>query len=502
MVNFRRREFLQASFAASLLRVISAGSATNSPAKISEAGNTILVKGNEYTWEWSQEKDEFRLLDRWGLEIVQGRLQPAVVVQLGEPKGVRRAIAGKPVSREVHDSSGTIRYQGVNRGGQLSLTWRVEDDGFWLEPVSYTTPNPEDVVSLSYFAEGTGESAKPSLTSDYLVLPGTNESSQFSPILTSGEIGIGLRQTCWLGHSWTGDPNAFQVQDWGLPAHYFCGFHRSPFDFQKTPRVDLQSTEPQDFLNAFCCGLAELPNGDMLFEMAHNRFSPIISYRSDLWQHLRGPGNLSLGARLYWAVGANFYEAIRGYYLGLVKGGVIRKKINSPRKNAVALAPSFCTFGEQGARDHMNMKFDEPTLLGIYEEVKKSGMKAKLFVVDGYWEGKYGNLRHSVERFRVEERHLPVTCSSTPTRRIIAACSRPTWRTFPNTLSRPCRVGLSKVPSIITTSSIIPVLKRWLVRTCGTSGRVSGSPTSGSICLRKRNGIPTLTPTGGACARR
>jgi hypothetical protein len=399
MVNFNRRKFLQASAASYLLRNVELDGVSGGQTKISKTDNTVRARGAEYAWEWSQENDQFRLLDKWGLVIASGKLQPAFVVQGMGPKGARRCTAGKPVGHEVRGDSVRIRYEGVNGSASAAVTWRFDDDGFWLDPVVYETPASEDVVSLYYFAQGSGDAARPSLACDYLVLPGTNESSQFCPILTSGEIGSGLRQVCWLGHSWTGDPNAFQVQAWGLPVHYFCGFHRSPYDFQKTPSVDVQGAAPQELVNAFCCGLAELPNGDLFFEMAGNRCSPIVSYRSDLWQHLRGPGRLPLGARLYWAVGPNFYEAIRRYYLGLVKAGVIRKKTNSPRKNAVALAPSFCTFGEQVARDRMNEKFDEATLTAIYEEMKRAGMKVKLFVVDGYWEGKYGSLHHSPERF-------------------------------------------------------------------------------------------------------
>jgi hypothetical protein len=97
-------------------------------------------------------------------------------------------------------------------------------------------------------------------------------------------------------------------------------------------------------------------------------------------------------------VGPNYYEAIRRYYLGLLQAEVIQKKTNSPHKKEVALAPSFCTFGEQVARDRVDVRLDEATLQSIYEEMSRSGMKAKLFVIDAKWEGKWGNLRHSEER--------------------------------------------------------------------------------------------------------
>lgn len=201
----------------------------------------------------------------------------------------------------------------------------------------------------------------------------------------------------WAGRGWSGGPGILQA--WGLPVHYFCGYHRSPYDFGKTPSAKLPQVPEEELLNAFCCGLAELPNGDLFVELREGRCSLMVSYRSDLWGQLRGPGRLTLGAKLYWTVGPNYYEAIRAYYRGLLKAGAFAKKVNSPRKNAVALAPSFCTWGEQYARDQSPDRFDGPTLEAIYREMNAAGMKVKLFSIDAYWEDKYGSLRHSPERF-------------------------------------------------------------------------------------------------------
>jgi hypothetical protein len=44
-------------------------------------------------------------------------------------------------------------------------------------------------------------------------------------------------------------------------------------------------------------------------------------------------------------------------------------------------------------------KLDEATLRSFYKDLKASGMKAGMFVIDDKWEGKYGNLEHSAERF-------------------------------------------------------------------------------------------------------
>ena len=44
-------------------------------------------------------------------------------------------------------------------------------------------------------------------------------------------------------------------------------------------------------------------------------------------------------------------------------------------------------------------KFDEAALNSFYDGLKASGMKARMFVIDDKWEGKYGKLEHSAERF-------------------------------------------------------------------------------------------------------
>ena len=398
---FTRREFIQAAAASYFLSTVRL-KGENTPAdkaRVEAAGGIVRAKGKEYSWEWSQEKDQFRLLDNRGLVIASAKLQPAVVVQPNGQSGVRHGSAGKPAGHDVHDNAVSIRYEGLNGSAKLTMTWRFDDDGMWLEPFHYESAASDDVVSLHYFAAAAGGRPKPTMTSDYLLVPGLSTSSTISPIVNVGAFGTDLKATYWLGHSMFEDPATQGEQQWGLPVHYFCAFHMSPFDFQKTPHVDVSGAAPDELLNAVCCGLADTPKGDLLFEASTGAFGPIVSYRSDLWKHLHGPGAVTLGARLYWAVGPNYYEAIRRYYLGLMRAGVIRKKTMSPRKLEMALAPSFDTWGEQIAREQLPEHLDEPTLNAIYEGMKATGMKVKMFVIDGYWEGKYGNLRHSAERF-------------------------------------------------------------------------------------------------------
>jgi hypothetical protein len=178
-----------------------------------------------------------------------------------------------------------------------------------------------------------------------------------------------------------------------LPVHYFCGFHRN------THSINLKGALKEHLSDAFCCGLAELPAGDLFLETASGRQSVIVRYESDVWGHLRGPDRLSLGAQLYWAMGANYYEAIRQYYLGLVKAGVISKKTNSPHKNAVVATPQFNSWGAEVAVGNEVAGFDEPTFTAMFDGLKASGMKPGMFVFDMKWQGKYGELGPSPERF-------------------------------------------------------------------------------------------------------
>ena len=65
--------------------------------------------------------------------------------------------------------------------GKLTVTWRFEDEALWLDPIVYESSEPENVVALHYFAQGTGEDARPTLDNFYLILPGISESPGCKP---------------------------------------------------------------------------------------------------------------------------------------------------------------------------------------------------------------------------------------------------------------------------------------------------------------------------------
>jgi len=387
MTRLNRREFIHASVASLLLDGVSVTASPGSAGVIADGAQSVRVEKKNYTWEWSPRDDRFRLLDKQGRVMTSGILQPAVIVQPGANKQTRKCVSGKPEGHIAKDGTVTVSYAGVNGNGRLTVTWRFEDEALWLEPIRYDSPTTENVVALHYFARGTGQAARPTLDNSYLILPGISESPGMSPLVTSD---LGLNMTSWLGRGSSPAPGL--LQQWGLPAHFFCGFHGAKSGAVKSSLTRYLS-------EAFCCGLAELPTGDLFLETREGQHSLIVSYRSDLWKNLRGPGQLSLGAKLYWAVGPNYYEAIRAYYHGLVQSGVIQKKTNSPHKNAVALSPQFNCWGAEVAIEKEGAKLDEATLHSFYKDLKASGMKAGMFVIDDKWEGKYGNLEHSAERF-------------------------------------------------------------------------------------------------------
>jgi hypothetical protein len=157
---------------------------------------------------------------------------------------------------------------------------------------------------------------------------------------------------------------------------------------------------------AFTCGLADLPGGDLFLQLDSGKSSLWIDYRSDLWKHMRGPGPIPLGATLFWSIAPDYYNAIAGYYDGLLQAGVIHRSQPSAKKIATALTPQFCAWGAQVDRKKGSERQDEAFVTGIYEELKASGLKAGMLSIDDKWEGSYGNLEHSAERLPHFEQFL------------------------------------------------------------------------------------------------
>ena len=99
MPNLNRRKFIQISAASFFLNKLRMEGTSGPPARISESGKTVRAEGANYVWEWSQETDRFRILDKQGRVLASSALQPAVVVQPVGQKGgqaLDRGPAGRP----------------------------------------------------------------------------------------------------------------------------------------------------------------------------------------------------------------------------------------------------------------------------------------------------------------------------------------------------------------------------------------------------------------------
>jgi hypothetical protein len=387
MSPFDRRQFLQISAAALLAPPsLESGSQMSKPATVSNADGKVRVTGANYVWDWSSSTDEFQLQDSRGRLIATSPLQPVIVVSSPGDVRTRQVALGKPASHGVSPGAVSFHYEAVNGHARLSTTWRFEEDTIRIDPVVYETPVPEDIISLHYFAAVRHGEPYPALGCSYLIDPGISEGSSISPIVRSD---TGLDTMSWLGH---GSFGGSLLQQWGLPVDFFCGFNVN--DSGQSSRDSFTHGRS----DAFCCGLTDLPNGDLFLNLKYGAAGMIVNYRSDLWGHLRGPGRKTLGSGLFWAFGGNYYEAIQAYYLGLIRAGIIQGKQNSEKKTAVALSSQFCTWGSQVSRGKQGDRLDEPFLREMYRELKDSGMRAGMFSIDDKWEGKYGKLEHSAER--------------------------------------------------------------------------------------------------------
>jgi hypothetical protein len=359
-----------------------------------QVDGVVRVQGADYAWEYRRADDTLRLLDSKGRSMASGKAQPLVVVApAGGPPDGRLCAPGKVVAPDLAPGRVTLRYEGANGGAGLSIAWRFDAHGIWTDPVVYETTTEEDVVSVHYFAEIREGRREAALHASYLVVPGISEGPSVSPIVRDA---VHLDQSVWLGR---GSFLPGLNQQWGLPVHFFSGFSIDQSGGARNLFAGKRS-------EAFACGLADLPGGDLFLQLDEGRSSLWIDYRSDLWRHVRGPGWLTLGATLFWAVGPDYYQAIGGYYRGLLDAGVIRRHRSSAKKTAIALTPQYCTWGAQEARNKTGERLDGAFLEDIYKDLRASGMKAGLFSIDDKWEGSYGNLEHSASRLPHFEQFL------------------------------------------------------------------------------------------------
>ena len=216
MFRWNRREFFYLSAAP----LFAARTGTSGTVKVTDTGDAIRVKTVKYVFEWMRASDALKLSDSRGRVITNGKLQPVVLVQaLGGM--TRRATSGKLAEARVTGTRLDVRYDGVNGWSRVAFALVFEDEAFWMQPVSYESGAPEDIVSLHYCAEGVGEEARPTLACTHYSIPGICESAGVGPVV---QAAMNLTMTPWLGH---GGPTqrVAPMQQWGLPAHFYCGFN-------------------------------------------------------------------------------------------------------------------------------------------------------------------------------------------------------------------------------------------------------------------------------------
>jgi hypothetical protein len=348
---------------------------------VTESGPQLRFQGQSYSWEWSRKTDVFQLSDTKGRRMMRAKLQPEVVVQNGA--GARQSEFGRLAEQQWTSNSLAVRYTNRTGTASVSVTVRFDPAAVWLEPIRYETTSSNEIIELRYFSEN----EKPNLACEYAVIPGLAESAGVSPVVAQG---LWLEETAWLGRG--GPPSLGLRQQWGLPVHYFCGF-------DTVPRLPSAGTLKAGLSEAFCLGLADLPAGDLLLKTTQGSHSLIVNIRSDLWHQLRGQQSVTLGAKLLFAFGSDFRAAIGAYYARLVEVGIIEVPRRSAHKEAVMASPEFNTYGDQVATGLVGPKLTEQALTGMYDGLRALGLRPGMFVIDAKWEGSFGNLQHSAERF-------------------------------------------------------------------------------------------------------
>ncbi|GAA4214406.1 hypothetical protein [Actinocatenispora rupis] len=339
-----------------------------------DAGVTVTAPA--YRFVWGRADDRFTLTDAAGRTIVAGPLAPLVVTAAG-PRP-----AGSAHTARVTGSRLAVRYP------EVGLALRFEDAAVWVEPVEAVLADP--VVELYLFGGVADGRAAPGLTHTYLVQPGLCESAAVSPVLNTD---VNLDLVSWLGRGTMGADSAIH-QQWGLPAHFFCGVSRDAPPNSGRSATDRRSA-------AFCLGLAELPAADFLLHLGPGRTSPVFRYHADRWGQVP-TGPVRLGAELVLTVADDYRAAIRAYYRVLRDTG----RVTPARGRRAALATQFNTWGAQCAAGVEGAKFDQDALERVYEEMRASPLRPEMFVVDDKWEGSYGALAHDERRFGGFEKFL------------------------------------------------------------------------------------------------
>lgn len=355
---------------------------------LSESGEGIVAESSRYRWAWDRKSDRFQLDDAEGRLVASAPIQAAVVV--ASPDGSEVPLRPGAISTaQVENDSIRLSYTGVNASGSLEQRWTFYDDYFVQHAATYSSDEPEYVVSVIYFPLSKHGQPTAGLQSSFFVQPGPAESSVMGPLVMSR---VRLNMLSTIGRGSNDDPEMV-AQQWALPTHYFGGFSipRSP-----ASRSALTSLESQ----AFCCGLMSVPTGDLHLKYSAGQISPLLDLRGDNWRTFNaGAQPVTLGSPFMWTLGDDYRDAIRNYYLTMQREGFAVKAERSPRKNEVLGMSQFNTWGAQMAAGAEADLLTQAALETIYADFTASGMNSEMFVIDDKWEGEYGLLSHDEVRF-------------------------------------------------------------------------------------------------------
>jgi hypothetical protein len=344
---------------------------------------SIRFRSGVYGFEWLAETDRFEVRDGQGRKMASATLQPSLIVNIG---GRQAEAPGRLVSAHLEGHVARFVYRREDVDGTVSITLRFDDAQLWFDPVVVEGKGAGDVVELRWFRALDNGEMQPSLSHGFLVAPGLNMSTGVSTIVAANE---GIDATFWLGRGSVYEPNEM-FQQWGLPAHFFCGYNVDVVS--DTPYSKARGIYPERISDAFCLGLVSAPNGDHLMHTHGGRSSVIFRYRSDLWGNARLPGTLLLGAGMVMSFGRTDREAIRSYYRVMEAKGLAGVRTPSAQKQKVMIASLFSQWGAQLAQGmeghHNNQTHTEST----YDALKRAGFRYGAFGVDEAWDTAEGSL--------------------------------------------------------------------------------------------------------------
>ena len=147
MSALNRRTFVQLSTSA-LLAAASHRLLAEAPEapSISSQDGSVLVKGANYSWEYSQADDKFSLRDSSKRLIVSGSLQPAVVVAGIQDPSQRESVSGRATGHHVEGNRVTFTYEG-STGRRASRSPGASTSTASGPSLSSTTPPQKRISS-------------------------------------------------------------------------------------------------------------------------------------------------------------------------------------------------------------------------------------------------------------------------------------------------------------------------------------------------------------------